>query len=124
MQAMSDLDWGAFTEQGPWTLDPNNIPWMAQAPELRRAARAEVPVLTSPKRFPPGTRVLTVAGQVITAVSPWLVRKRRGRFTDTAASRADISLRLRKAAEVLGPTYIKLGQIISSGEGLFLAVAA
>lgn len=121
MQAMSDLDWGAFTERGPWTLDPDNIPWMAQAPELRRAARAEVPVLTSPKRFPPGTRVLTVAGQVITAVSPWLVRKRRGRFKDTAASRADISLRLRKAAEVLGPTYIKLGQIISAGEGLFPA---
>ncbi|MFT6391404.1 MAG: ubiquinone biosynthesis protein, partial [Ilumatobacter sp.] len=37
------------------------------------------------------------------------------------ASQADISLRLRKAAEALGPTYIKLGQIISSGEGLFPA---
>ena len=34
---------------------------------------------------------------------------------------ADVSLRLRKAAEALGPTYIKLGQIISSGEGLFPA---
>ena len=34
-------------------------------------------------------------------------------------SRADLSRRLRVAAERLGPTYIKLGQIISSGEGLF-----
>ncbi len=32
-----------------------------------------------------------------------------------------ISKRLRLAAESLGPTYIKLGQIISSGEGLFPA---
>jgi ubiquinone biosynthesis protein len=32
-----------------------------------------------------------------------------------------LSRRLREAAEDLGPTYIKLGQIISSGEGLFPA---
>ncbi|MEO6627547.1 MAG: AarF/UbiB family protein, partial [Aquihabitans sp.] len=30
-----------------------------------------------------------------------------------------ISRRLREAAEELGPTYIKLGQILSSGEGIF-----
>ena len=30
-----------------------------------------------------------------------------------------LSRRLRLAAERLGPTYIKLGQIISSGEGIF-----
>ncbi len=34
-------------------------------------------------------------------------------------SSAGLSLRLRLAAEALGPTYIKLGQIISSGEGIF-----
>nr|MBA3287704.1 AarF/ABC1/UbiB kinase family protein [Acidimicrobiia bacterium] len=36
-----------------------------------------------------------------------------------AASTAELSRRLRRAAEALGPTFIKLGQIISSGEGLF-----
>ena len=36
-------------------------------------------------------------------------------------SRAGISRRLRIAAERLGPTYIKLGQIISSGQGIFPA---
>jgi len=36
-----------------------------------------------------------------------------------ASTTADLSLRLREAAEVLGPTYIKLGQIISSGQGIF-----
>ena len=32
---------------------------------------------------------------------------------------AELSRRLRLAAEALGPTFIKLGQIISSGEGIF-----
>ena len=32
---------------------------------------------------------------------------------------AGISRRLRVAAERLGPTYIKLGQIVASGEGIF-----
>ena len=36
-----------------------------------------------------------------------------------AASIAGISRRLRVAAEKLGPTYIKLGQIIASGDGIF-----
>jgi ubiquinone biosynthesis protein len=50
------------------------------------------------------------------AVGLWAVGARR---QGGARSRADISRRLRIAAEHLGPTYIKLGQIISSGEGLF-----
>jgi ubiquinone biosynthesis protein len=53
------------------------------------------------------------------AIVPWMWRKRRGRFAESSDSRADIARRLRLAAEQLGPTYIKLGQIISSGEGLF-----
>jgi ubiquinone biosynthesis protein len=36
-----------------------------------------------------------------------------------ASSRSGLSRRLRRAFEALGPTYIKLGQIISAGEGLF-----
>jgi ubiquinone biosynthesis protein len=43
----------------------------------------------------------------------------RGRGRERSVSRADLSRRLRIAAEHLGPTYIKLAQIISSGEGLF-----
>ena len=51
-----------------------------------------------------------------TALLRWVVgaRRRGGR-----ESHVDVSLRLREAAERLGPTYIKLAQIISSGEGLF-----
>ena len=66
--------------------------------------------------------MLSVTARLARAIVPWLIRRRRGTFADAPeASRAEISHRLREAAEALGPTYIKLGQIISSGEGLFPA---
>ena len=48
----------------------------------------------------------------------WALRERRP-ARGHRRSRAGLARRLRMAAEALGPTYIKLGQIISSGEGLF-----
>ncbi len=114
-----DLAWGAFSDTPPWILDPDAMPWRAQVPALRDAARAEVPRLTTPGRVPPGLRFLRVSTRLLAALAPWYARKRAGRYPDVAARRADLSRRLRRAAEVLGPTYIKLGQIISSGEGLF-----
>ncbi len=117
----ADRSWGAFTEEHPWVLDRDAIRWLPLADRLRASARAEVPVLTKPSKVPPGARVITVVRELGTAVLPWMVRKKRGRFATPEASRADVSRRLRIAAEHLGPTYIKLGQIISSGEGLFPA---
>ncbi len=50
------------------------------------------------------------------ALGTWyLVERRRG----GVASRAGLAHRLRVAFQELGPTYIKLGQIVSSGEGIF-----
>jgi ubiquinone biosynthesis protein len=43
---------------------------------------------------------------------------RRGEVTP-AQSRLALSRRLRRSFEQLGPTYIKLGQVVSSGEGIF-----
>jgi ubiquinone biosynthesis protein len=115
----SDRAWGAFTEAAPWVLDRDHIRWLPVVERLRRAANDEVPTLTAPSRRPPGMRVATVITHLTTAIGPWWLRKRRGRYEGPEAGRADLSLRLRKAAEALGPSYIKLGQIISSGEGLF-----
>ncbi len=100
-------------------LDRSDVRWSELAATLRRSAQAEVPGLTAPSRLPPGARVITVAGRLGAAIVPWMVNKRRRAYADPAASRAAVSKRLRLAAERLGPTYIKLGQIISSGEGLF-----
>ncbi len=119
--AADDQIWGAFTDAAPWVLDRDAITWLAVAARLRSASQAEVPRLTKPSKLPPGTRVLTVAGRLAFALVPWGIRRRRKRYATPEASRADVSLRLRVAAERLGPTYIKLGQIISSGEGLFPA---
>ena len=117
----TDRSWAAFTESGPWTIERHEARWLPLARTLRARAQQEVPTLTAPRRFPPGFRVLTVVGHLGVAVVPWLVRKKLKLHADPEASRSDISLRLRRAAEALGPTYIKLGQIISSGEGLFPA---
>lgn len=119
MSVLDDRNWAAFTEEGPWTLQRDAIRWLPLAADLRARAQAEVPALTKPGRVPPGRRVVRVVRTLSGAVVPWLVRKKRGSYATPEASRAEISMRLRRAAEQLGPTYIKLGQIISSGEGLF-----
>ena len=121
MSVLEDCSWAAFTEEGPWTLQRDAIRWLPLAADLRARAQGEVPALTKPGAVPPGRRVLRVVRTLSGAVVPWMVRKKRGSYATSAASRAEISLRLRRAAEQLGPTYIKLGQIISSGEGLFPA---
>ena len=119
MTPLADRNWAAFTEDGPWTLQRDQIRWMPVAADLRAAAQAEVPGLTRAAKVPPGGRVVRVVSTLAGAVGPWMIAKRRRTYATPEASRADISLRLRRAAEQLGPTYIKLGQIISSGEGLF-----
>ena len=72
--------------------------------------------MTRPRRLPPGIRVVRVSAVLGRALAGWYLRERRD---GPSASRAGLSLRLRRAFERLGPTYIKLGQILSSGEGLF-----
>jgi len=121
MSVLEDQSWAAFTDEGPWTLQRDAIRWLPLAVDLRARAQAEVPALTRPGRVPPGRRVVSVVRTLSRALVPWMVRKKRGSFATPEASRAEISLRMRRAAEQLGPTYIKLGQIISSGEGLFPA---
>jgi ubiquinone biosynthesis protein len=115
----ADLGLGAFSDQPPWVITTEPMVWQAVVPGLRRAAFASVADLTSVGKLPPSVRMLTVAGRAVVALAPWEVGKRLGKLPTPEASRADISRRLRLAAESLGPTFIKLGQIISSGQGLF-----
>jgi len=114
-----DTDWGAFDQNPPWVLQLDNIKWQKTAVALRTEAQREVPVLTKPTKIPPVARLITVVFVLSKALLPWFIKKKRNKFETPEASRAFISLRMRKAVERLGSTYIKLGQIISSGEGLF-----
>src|SRR5579863_6328125 len=112
----SDLAFGAFSSHPPWVLDLDRLVWRAGLDEVRARTRAEAPRLTRRRRLPPGSRVVKVSVLLGTAVAGWYVGDRRH---GTQRSRAGLSRRLRRAFERLGPTYIKLGQILSSGEGLF-----
>lgn len=111
-----DLALGVFTDDGPWQVQADNMAWRSGVPALRRATRRRLPKLIEPSRRPPGRRALTVVRHIGGALAAWVVV---GRRKGGSTSRADLSRRLREAAETLGPTYIKLGQIISSGEGIF-----
>jgi ubiquinone biosynthesis protein len=111
-----DLELGSFSDAAPWVVDPGEMPWRQEVARLRDQARAEVPRLTRRRRLPPGKRVAAVGALLAQALAGWYLFERRN---PGSPSRAGLSRRLRLAFERLGPTYIKLGQIISSGEGLF-----
>jgi ubiquinone biosynthesis protein len=109
-----DVEYGSFTDRGPWVVDPDALEWRRRVPGLRAAVRASLPSLTRYRRMPPGGRMVLTLRDLGVPIAMWALRER-----GTEASVAGLSRRLRIAAERLGPTYIKLGQIISSGEGIF-----
>ena len=111
---VGDLTIGAFSAIGPWTVDPDHMSWRTGIDLLRSQVAAEAPRLVRRRRIPPGRRVVRVGAHLGWALGMWAIRER-----GTERSRAGLSRRLRPAFETLGPTYIKLGQIISSGEGIF-----
>jgi ubiquinone biosynthesis protein len=110
----ADLAIGAFSDNPPWIVDPEAMPWRSTVDDIRWLTQHDIPKIIAPRRWPKGFRALTVIRRLGMAVGLWALIGRRSKD-----SQADLSRRLRIAAEHLGPTYIKLGQIISSGEGLF-----
>jgi ubiquinone biosynthesis protein len=116
--ASRDSALGAFSDAGPWEVDLDALAWLTGLDTVRADLAASLPRLTRRRTVPPLPRLGTVVRHLGRALLPWyLGARRRG----GAESVADLSHRLRVAAERLGPTYIKLGQIISAGEGIFPA---
>ena len=112
----ADLDIGAFSTTAPWLVDLDDLPWRRGLELVRARTRGEVPELTRRRRLPPLARMAVVSFRIGWAILAWyLTDRRRGR----ERSRAGLSRRLRLAFQRLGPTFIKLGQILSSGEGIF-----
>ncbi|MBV8462234.1 MAG: AarF/ABC1/UbiB kinase family protein [Acidimicrobiales bacterium] len=116
----ADLAVGAFTPNGPWTVELDRMAWRSAAPgrpdvdTRRRQAADEARRLVSSSVRPRPARAAAVVVRIGGALLLWRLRER-----GTERSRAGLSRRLRRAFERLGPTYIKLGQILSSGEGVF-----
>ena len=116
MTACRDLDYGSFADDAPWTLDLEHLPWRAGLEETRRVTNAEVPELVRPRWRPPLRRSLRTTRHVGAALLGWALKER---LQGGAESRIGLSHRLREAFEHLGPSYIKLGQILSAGQGVF-----
>ena len=116
----ADLALGSFSNEPPWIVDPVAMPWREVVDAIRWKTQHDLPELTSARRLPDVKRAVTVVADFGTAIGLWWVTgRRKGKAGDHVASRSDLSRRLRLSIERLGPTYIKLAQIISSGEGLF-----
>jgi ubiquinone biosynthesis protein len=109
-----DLHLGSFSDHPPWSLAGRELPWRRPVDHLRAAQARDLPNLTRPPRLPPALRALSVARVLAPTFAAWVARER-----GTERSRAGLSRRFRLAAERLGPTYIKLAQIISAGTGVF-----
>ncbi len=109
-----DLDLGAFSDAGPWVVEPDRLVWRRGLDRIRVRTRRSVGPLLAHRRLPPVGRFGRVLAGVGAALGPWYVRER-----GTPDSRAALSRRLRRQFERLGSTYVKLGQIISAFEGLF-----
>ncbi len=116
--AAPDTAFGAFTDVGPWEIKPDELVWKKGLAETRAALHASLPDLVRPGKIPPGARLGTTIRHLGGALALWYAKERREGGT---VKMAGISRRLRVAAEHLGPTYIKLGQIVSSGDGIFPA---
>jgi ubiquinone biosynthesis protein len=114
----ADLALGSFSADGPWLVDPGAMTWRRGIDGIRAATKDEERRLTQRRLLPPGLRVLRTGVVLGTALGGWALVERR-KHRGLPASRAGLARRLRVAFQRLGPTYIKLGQIISSGEGIF-----
>ncbi len=102
-----DRDRWAFSESGPWILDPAEIRWSNGLVALRESVKAEVPILIRNRFAPPLGRCLSAGGRVGWALVAWKLRESR---SEGPVSRAALARRLREAFESLGPAYIKVGQ--------------
>jgi len=109
-----DLEQFAFTDEGPWVVEPAQLAWKRGLGVVRARTRGEVPGLLARRRMPPLGRLARVLGALAVALGGWWLRER-----GTERSRRGVSRRLRRAFEDLGSTYVKLGQIVSAFEGLF-----
>jgi ubiquinone biosynthesis protein len=113
------LDYRSFTsfsDDGPWELESGHIAWQRGIEHLRVGTRAQVPRLLARRILPPGVRVAEVGARIGGAVLGWAATERR---RGGSVSKAGLSRRMRMAFTALGPSYIKMGQVLSSGEGIF-----
>ena len=99
----------------PTAPDAENL-WIKDAHAVRSAIAAGIPRLVNKPSFPPITRLVHTTLRFGWALLSWKLFDRR---LDKQNRTESLYRRLRIAAERLGPTYVKLAQLISAAEGVF-----
>ena len=90
--------------------------WIREADETRRTLRLSIPDLIRKPKFPPLIRLLVTVFRFGKAFMMWKIRDRKA---EGSGRQELLYERLRHVAELQGPTYVKLAQLISAAEGVF-----
>ena len=90
--------------------------WVREAAESRKAVRSSIPSLIRKPKFPPLGRLLITVLRFGRAYIGWKLKSKKN---NSEIRNKLLYERLRKAAELQGPTYVKLAQLISAAEGVF-----
>lgn len=69
--APEDLEWGAFSDEPPWVVDPDRLVWREGLDGLRVRATAGARALARRRAVPPGLATLHVAGVLGVALAGW-----------------------------------------------------
>lgn len=108
--------WGAFRAQGTWVLYGDEA-WAGDLFRRRAAQQRALSWCSPDTRLSLGVCIRLVLTVVVFAVA--FVRWRMRTFLRRDRRRAVAADEFRRAAERLGATWIKLGQLIAAGEGIF-----
>ncbi len=111
---VDDYNVGSFSKNPPWTIKIEDLKWREDVNRIRENAIDELPKLIERSTLPPLNRGVSVISSLSSAIVPWYLLERKKN-----ESKYKLSRRLKNSFHSLGPTYIKLGQILSSGDGIF-----
>ncbi|MDP6862871.1 MAG: cytochrome P450 [Acidimicrobiales bacterium] len=116
IETLTDVETETTTLEVGLPAPDSENQWIRDAHAVRRVIVAGVPRLVNAPSFPPAIRLTHTTFRFGWALLSWKLFDRRLSGEERTKS---LYRRLRIAAERLGPTYVKLAQLISAAEGVF-----
>jgi len=116
IETLTDVETETTTLEAGLPAPDSENQWIRDAHAVRRVIVAGVPRLVNAPSFPPAIRLTHTTFRFGWALLSWKLFDRRLSGEERTKS---LYRRLRIAAERLGPTYVKLAQLISAAEGVF-----
>src|SRR5581483_2798241 len=69
----ADLELGAFTDAGPWVVEPDAMSWRQGLAQVRRDLHASLPQMVRARKLPPGAQVGTTIRHLGGALLLWYI---------------------------------------------------